>query len=74
MEREHAARLGFGVEAVGEAGLGAGGLIRERQRVVPARQAGGQALGVFGGLGFDAGQGHALLLGFDDAGGLAVHI
>ena len=51
---------GAGIEAVGEAGFDAGGLVGERQRVAPAGQAGGQALGVFVGLGLDAGQGRRL--------------
>jgi hypothetical protein len=41
---------------------------------VPARQAIGQALGVFVGLDFDAGEGDALFLGFDHPGSLAVDI
>ncbi len=74
VESKDRARARFGVDAVGKAGFGAGGLVSERQRVVPARQAIRQAFGVFVGLGFDAGEGHTLLLGFDDAGGLAVDV
>jgi hypothetical protein len=74
VEGEHWARAWNRVEAVGEAGFDAGGLVGERQRVAPARQTGGQALGVFVGLGFDAGEGDAFLLGLDHPGRLAVHI
>ena len=68
------ARPGVGIESVGEAGFDAGGLVGKRQRVAPARQAVGQALGVFVRLGLDAGEGDAFLLGLDHPGGLAVHI
>ena len=74
VEREHAAGAWLRIEAVGESRFRASGLIRERQRVAPARQAGGQPLGVFLSLVFHAAQRDALLLGLDDAGRLAIDI
>ncbi|MDF1580360.1 MAG: hypothetical protein P1P74_06220 [Desulfuromonadales bacterium] len=41
---------------------------------MPTRQAGGQALGVLGGLDFNAGQGGTGLFRFDHPGGLTVNI
>ena len=52
----------------------AGGLIGERQRVAPARQAVREAFGVFGGLNLDAAQGRAGFLGLDHAAGAAIYI
>ena len=46
----------FGIEPVGEAGLGAGGLAGERQRRAPGGNAEGHALHVLLGLFFDAGE------------------
>jgi hypothetical protein len=74
VEGEHRARARHRVEAVGEAGFDAGGLVGKRQRVAPARQPGGQALSVFVRLGFDAGEGYALLLGLDHPGSFAIYI
>jgi len=74
VEGKDRARARDGVEAVGEAGFDSGGLVGKRQRTAPPRQSGGQALGVFVGLGFDAGEGDALFLGLDHTGGLAIHI
>ncbi len=74
MEGKHRAGPRRGVEAIGETRFHAGGLVRERQRIAPARQAGWQTLGVFVGLSFYAAEGDAFFLGFDHAGGLAIHI
>ncbi|MDZ7652834.1 MAG: hypothetical protein U5L03_09920 [Burkholderiaceae bacterium] len=74
VEGKDVAGARLGVEAVGEVGFGAGGFVDEGQRPAPGRQAGGQALGVAGGLDFHAGERGALLLGFDHAGGLAVDV
>jgi hypothetical protein len=49
-------------------------LIGKRQRIAPARQPGGQTLGVFVGLRFNAGEGDAFFLGFDYASGFAVDV
>ncbi len=74
MKGEYRARAWNRVQAVGEAGFHTRGLVGERQWVAPGRQPVRDALGVFGGLGFHAGEADAFLLGFDDPGGLAVHV
>lgn len=74
VEGEDGAGAWFGVEAVGEVGLDTGGFVEEGQGPAPGRQRGRQALRVLAGLSLDAGQCGALLLGFDDAGGLAIEV
>ena len=75
VEREHAPGRGHRVEPAREAGLGAGGLVAERQRAVHRERR--QLLGVGGpvlaGLGLNAGEGAAGLLGLDHPHRLAVH-
>ena len=74
MKGEYVPRTRFGVQAVGVAGLRAGGLISEGQGAAPIRQAVRQPMGVFRRLGFHPGQGCSVFLGLDDAGGFAVNV
>jgi hypothetical protein len=74
VEGKHGAGAGLRVQAVGEVGFDAGGFKTERQRPAPGGQAGRQALGVAGGLHFHAGEGGALFLGLDHAGGFGVDV
>jgi hypothetical protein len=60
------------VTGVGEAGLYAGGLVRERERAVLGRQRGGEALDILAGLGFDTGESVAGGFGFDDPDAFAI--
>ena len=73
MEAEDAAAARIWLQQIGEAGFDSGGLIAERQRAAWGGKRFGNALAVFLGLDFDAGEGGALFLGFDDAGSLTVH-
>jgi hypothetical protein len=74
VECEDVAAARLGVEQVGEAGLDAGALIEEGEGLDGAREVVRHPRGIFGGLGLDAGQGGAGLLGLDDTGGLAVYV
>ena len=75
MEREHPPGRRHGVEPARESSLRAGGLVAERQRAVHHERR--QLLGVGGpvlaGLGLDAGERAARLLGLDHPHRLAVH-
>ena len=75
MEREHPPGRGHRVEPAREAGLGAGGLVAERQRAVHRERR--QLLGVGGpvlaGLGLHPGERAAGLLGLDHSHRLAVY-
>ena len=75
MEREHPPGRRHRVEPAGEAGLGAGGLVAERQRAVHRER--GQFLGVGGpvlaGLGLHPDERAARLLGLDHPHRLALH-
>jgi hypothetical protein len=73
-EGKNAAGAGLRVEPIGEMGFYAGGLKQKGQWARPGGQAVGQALGVAGRLHFHAREGGALLLGLDDAAGLAVDV
>lgn len=64
----------FGIEAVGEASLDAGGLVEEGKRVPGPGEVGRHALGILTGLKLDAGERGPHCLGLDHTGRLAVHI
>jgi hypothetical protein len=64
----------LGVERVGEVGFDARRFVEERQRAAPRRQRWRQTFGVLRRLHFYAAERRALLLRFDDAGGLAVDV
>ena len=68
---EQPARARLGVAPVAEEGLGAGALVVVDEQIVPAGEVLRQAQHVLLGLLGDAAQGHAGLLGLDDACGLA---
>ena len=70
-KNETAARLG--IKAVGEAGLGSGGFVAERERRFPRGQFGRNASNVFVRLLLNACQGMAFGLGLDRADGFSVH-
>ena len=74
MKCEHGAGTRLGIKPVRETGFRAGGLIREGQRVAPARQAFGKAFGVLGRLDLDAAQDRAGLLGLYHTGGAAIYV
>ena len=74
METEHRAAARLGIEAVRESRFHAGALIQKGQWSDIGGQVRGEALAVLLGLDFHADESHAFFLGFDDAGGLAVHI
>jgi hypothetical protein len=74
VEGKHGAGAGLRVQAVGEVGFDAGGFKTERQGPTPGGQRSRQALGVAGGLHFHAGEGGALFLGLDHAGGFGVDV
>ena len=74
VEGEDRAGAGRLVETVRKAGFHAGGLVGERERAAPGGQGVWQAGGVFAGLRLHADERGAGLLGFDDAGGFAVHV
>ncbi len=64
---------GIGIEPICEAGFVTSGFVKERQRVMPNRQTGGNALGVFGGLFLDAYEGVTRRLGLDHPNCLSVY-
>ena len=73
VEPVHLAGPGYGVEEVGEPGLGAGRLVGERERPDRRGELVGEAGDVLAGLGLDADEGGADLLGLEHADRLAVH-
>jgi len=74
VEGEDVAGAWLGVEAVAEVRFGAGRFVDEGQRPAPRRQAARQAQRVTRRLDLDPGERRALLLGFDNTGGLAVDV
>ena len=74
MEGEHVPTARFRVQQAGEAGLRAGGLVKERERPAVRGQVVRQPLAVLARLGFDARQGVAGGFRLDDAGRLLVNV
>ena len=74
MKGEHGPGAWLGIQTVGEAGLGTGGLVGERKWLTPGGQAVWEALDVLCRLSFDASEGHTGLLRLDDPGRLSVHV
>ena len=74
MKGENGSGAGIGIEAVGEAGFDAGGLVAEGERPEPGGEYVGEAMRVLVGLDLDTGEGMAGRLRLHHPGGLAVDV
>ena len=74
VKAEDGAAAGVGFEEVGEARLDAGGFVAEGEGPAWRGEVLGKPDAVFGGLDLDTDQGNAGLLGFHDAGSVAIDV